>query len=172
MKQPIGFVAVVLFSCPLFAQNNAFPSPAACGDLNVRMTVNLNDSKHDLTQPKPGMAQIYFLQDTGLSITIAYPTTRIGIDGEWVGANKKDSYFSAFVPPGEHHLCVAIQSSFVRNNIELAHLTAEAGKIYYFRTRILYSRDGLVYLTLAPADSDEAKFLIESFPLATAHARK
>lgn len=136
------------------------------------MAVKLDDSQQPPEQPQPGMAQIYFIQDTGLTITLAYPTTKIGIDGKWVGANKKDSYFAVFVTPGEHHLCAAIQSSIVRNNIELAHFTAEAGKVYFYRTRIIASRDGLDYLGFLPVDSDQAAYLIASDPLATAHARK
>jgi len=145
---------------------------AACGDVNLSMAVNLDNKQHPVAQPGPGMAQIYFIQDTGLSITIAYPTTKIGIDGKWVGANKKNSYFSVFVAPGEHHLCAAIQSSFVQNDIELAHLTAEAGTVYYYRTRIITSKDGPLYLGFVPVDSDEAQYMIASFPQATAHARK
>lgn len=39
--------------------------------------------------------------------------------------------------PAEHHLCAAIQSSFVRRDVEHAHLTAEAGKLSFYRTRII-----------------------------------
>ena len=172
MKSLIGFVAVVLLSSPLFSQNQVTLPPAACGDVPVSMAVSLDSSPHSVEPPEPGKARIYFIQDTGQWITVAYPTTKIGIDGKWVGANKKDSYFSVSVDPGEHHICAAIQSSFILGRREMAHLTAEAGKIYFYRTRILYSRDGPEYFSLLAADSDEAQYLIESFPRATAHARK
>lgn len=172
MKALIGFVAVFLSSSPLFSQIPAFASRAACGDGEVSMAVKLDSTQHAMEPPEPGTARIYFIQDRGEAPTVAYPTTKIGIDGKWAGANKKDSYFSVSVEPGEHHLCAAIQSSIIRQNLELAHLTAEAGQVYYYRTRIIYSRDGLEYFSFIPVDSDEAKYLIELFPLATAHARK
>lgn len=176
MKVLIMFVAAVLSSCPvlLIAQRNQpGPAPAACGDLNVSMAVKLDDSQHTIAQPEAGKALIYFIQDTGLSGKLAYPTTKIGIDGKWTGANKKNSYFSVPLEPGEHHICAEIQSSFLLGYyVELAHLTAEAGHVYYFRTRIFYTQESAEYFTLMPADSDEARFLIASNPLATAHARK
>ncbi len=144
----------------------------ACGDMNVSMAVKLSNANQTVAEPEPDKAEIYFIQDTGLGTTLAYPTTKIGIDGKWVGANKKDSYFSVPVDPGEHHLCAAIQSSYLRNDIELAHLTTEAGKVYYYRTRIIMSKDGPVYLGFVPVDSDEAQYMIASYPEATAHARK
>jgi hypothetical protein len=118
------------------------------------------------------MALVYFIQDTGKWPTLAYPTTKIGIDGKWVGANKKNSYFAVSLGPGEHHLCAVIQSSFASSDPEFAHLTAEAGKTYYFRTRIFFAEKTAEYFSLVPADVDEAKYLIESFPLATAQPRK
>ncbi len=168
-------VALTILPSPLFAQDQppaAAAPTAACGNLGVSMAVNLDSKHHTVAQPEPGTAQIYFIQDTGLSITLAYPSTKIGIDGKWVGANKKNSYFAVPVSPGEHHLCAAIQSSFVRNDIELAHLSAEAGKVYYYRTRIIVSKDGPEYLGFVPVDSDEAAYMIASYPEATAHARK
>jgi Protein of unknown function (DUF2846) len=172
MKPLLGFVAIGLFASPLFSQNQTSSSLAACGDLQASMAVSLNSKQHTVEQPEPERALIYFIQDTGLDITLAYPTTKIGIDGKWVGANKKDSYFSIAVDPGEHHFCAEIQSSLVPNDIELAHLTTEAGKVYYYRTRIVMSKGGPIYLGFVPVDSDEASYMIESYPLATAHARK
>jgi hypothetical protein len=167
-----NFVIALLLSSPLFSQDQLVSVPPACGDLSVSMAVNLDPSQHTIQQPEPGKALIYFIQDTGKMATLGYPTTKIGIDGKWAGANKKDSYFAVAVEPGEHHLCAAIQSSFVLNDLEFAHLTAEAGKTYYFRTRIFFAEKSEEYISLAPADIDEARYLIKSYPLATAHARK
>ncbi len=161
------------FALPLIAQNEPTPPPAACGDLRVSMAVNLDKAQQLQMQPEPGEALIYFIQDAGTTATFAYPTTKIGIDGKWVGANKKSSFFAVNVAPGEHHLCVAVQSSFVPKDIELAHLTVEAGKVYYYRTRIIAQGKGeLEYFSFMPVDSDEAEYLTESFPTAQAHPRK
>jgi Protein of unknown function (DUF2846) len=172
MKALIGLVAIVFISSPLFSQTQLATPEGACGGVPVSMAVKLDSSQHAMAQPQPGKALIYFIQDTGQGGTIAYPTTKIGIDGKWVGANKKDSYFSVSVEPGEHHLCAVIQSSFVSGGPELAHLKAEAGRVYYFRTRIFFAERVAEYFSLVPADSDEAKYLISSYPLARAHARK
>ena len=165
-------LCAVLALAPCVAQKTNAPVPEACGPLGFSMAVNLNKSQHALTPPEPGEARIYFIQDSGEVFTLGYPTTRIGIDGKWVGANKKNSYFSVSVEPGEQHLCAAIQSSLVGDNIEFAHFTAAAGQVYYYRTRLIFSEHGPEYLGLGPVDSDEARYLIEEYPLATAHAKK
>lgn len=164
-------VAILAASVSAFSQTHP-AYLAACGDFNVSMAVKLGDNPHAAAHAEAGKALIYFIQDTGLTISVGYPTTRIGVDGDWVGANRKNSYFSISVSPGEHHLCAAVQSSFVRRDVELAHLTAEAGKVYFFRTRLILSNSGVEYLGFTPVDSDEGQYLIASYPIATAHARK
>jgi hypothetical protein len=172
MKALHVFVAAIVVSFPLLSQSQLGPVPTACGALPVSMAVSLDDTQHSLAQPEPGKALIYFVQDAGEGGTLAYPTTKIGIDGTWVGANKKNSYFVVAIAPGEHHLCAAIQSSFASGMPEFAHLAVEAGKVYYFRTRIIFAERTSEYFSLVPVDSDEGKFLIQSYPLAKAHARK
>jgi hypothetical protein len=173
------FAVLAAVSC--VAQEAIGPVPEACGPQATSMAVDLNRSQHKVVPPEEGTALVYFIQDAGApeftqdagaSATWVYPITKIGIDGRWVGAIKKNSYFAVAVEPGEHHICAEVQSSFVRRDIELAHLTAEAGKTYYYRTRLLVTRDGLENLGLSPADRDEARYLIDSYPLAIAHLRK
>jgi len=101
-------------------------------------------------------------------------TTRIGIDGVWVGAAQNDSYVFASVVPGEHHACAAGQD---RKNPkpELLHFTAEAGKVYYFLVRgIGVQAEGgdLATLVLGVPDLDEALFLIASDPHSVASSRR
>jgi hypothetical protein len=93
------------------------------------------------------------------------------MDGAWVGANHGDSWFAVSVAPGEHHLCATLQSSFVNQRMELAHLQAEAGKVYYYRTRLVMS--GTVeLLDFDPIDSDQGRYLIASLPLSVSHPKK
>jgi hypothetical protein len=158
--------APLLASVSLLAQNQPSKGPAACGDLNVDVSVSLDERIHNAGAPQPDKALVYFIQETGQTYNLFYPTTKVGMDGEWVGANKKNSYFSFFVVPGEHHFCVAIQSSIVSESVELSHFRADAGKVYYFRTRISMGESSPQYLSVDPVDSDQAEFLIESFPLA------
>ena len=166
-----AILAVFVLSVPLLAQSHN-PYTPACGDLNASMVVELDGSPQGPVAPQPDKALVYFIQDIGQISDLGYPTTRIGMDGKWIGANKKNSYFSFLVAPGEHHLCVAVQSSFVHHQIELSHFTAEAGKVYYFRSRISWGKENAVYLRVEPVDSDQAEYLIETFPLAKSHPRK
>jgi hypothetical protein len=97
---------------------------------------------------------------------------KIGIDGAWVGADQHNSYFSVSVEPGEHHVCANRQSHFARINqmAALAHFTAEAGKVYYFRTRTFGDKSQAL-LDLDPVDSDQGQYLVASYPLSVAHAK-
>jgi hypothetical protein len=54
--------------------------------------------------------------------------------------------------------------------IALAHFTAEAGKVYYFRTRAFGDKDQWL-LDLDPVDSDQANYLIASYPLSVSHPK-
>lgn len=167
---------VALFFCcvPLFAANRPAPPSSACGSMHVSLAVDLDDSAHPIPAPEPGKARIFFIEETGQTTNWGYPTARIGVDGTWVGANKKNSYFSVSVNPGEHHLCLALQSAFARfapQIIELSHVNADAGKTYFYRSRIIDSEHGPQYLIFNPVDSDEAKYLIGSYPLSTSHPK-
>ncbi|HTJ31145.1 MAG TPA: DUF2846 domain-containing protein [Acidobacteriaceae bacterium] len=144
---------------------------AACGSGDLPFTVKLANEAPASPDPEPGKALVFFIQDAGASSSIAYPTTRIGMDGAWVGANKDSSYTALTVESGEHHACVEVQSSFVDNSTELLHFTAEAGKTYYFRTRLLLAKS-LEYLEVTPIDSDQGWYLVNTFPRSTIKPKK
>lgn len=170
-------IAVLLFAVSAVAQNSSAVVPAACGSIGVSYDVKLDDSQHTLAQPEPGMARVYFIQDSGLWAKHQYYTLKIGLDGTWVGAYKQNSYFTVSVQPGERHMCVNVQAnSSVGKLVELAHFTAEAGKVYYFRTRFVGGIRTLYpappYLDLDRVDSDQAKYLIAYYPLSVSHPKK
>lgn len=164
-------LVAVFCTASAFAQTPITGPTTACGPENVSFNVKLDKSQHMAEQPDPGKARVYFFQDAGTNVTLGYPTERVAIDGAWAGANHNNSYFSVSVEPGEHHVCVALQSSLVAQRLELAHFTAEAEKVYYYRTRLILSR-GLELLELDPIDSDQGKYLIETFPLAVSSPKK
>jgi hypothetical protein len=164
-------VLVMLFAASASAQAPPFPSPAACGRENVSFKVKLDESQHTLAQPDPGKARVYFVHDAGTTVTLGYPTVKLALDGAWVGANHGNSYFSVSVEPGEHHVCVTLQSSLVAQRVELAHFTAEAEKVYYYRTQLVTSRS-VELLELEPIDSDQGKYLIGTFPLSMSQPKK
>jgi hypothetical protein len=142
-----------------FAQDEP-PVPAACGPQGADFEVKLDKSKHALMQPELGKARVYFIQDIGrISCTGVCVKTNIGVDGTWVGAVRRNSYFSVSVEPGEHHMCANTGSL-----IALVHFNAEAGKVYYFRARA-FGGDNQTLFDFDPIDSDQAKYLIASYPL-------
>ena len=166
----IALIAL-LFAASALAQGPPVRPTAACGPGNVSFKVKLDDTQHTLAQPEPGKARVYFIHESGAPWQLGYPTSKQGIDGAWVGANHGNSYFSVSVEPGEHHLCVALQTSIYEDRIELAHFTAEAGKVYYYRTRLVLSRS-VDLLELELIDSDQGKYLIVSFPLSVSTPKK
>jgi hypothetical protein len=166
----VAFVLMFLAVTGLAHSQSAVPG-AACGPEDVDFKVKLDNTHHALTQPDPGKAQVYFIQDKGAySFGIGGSVqTKIGLDGRWVGANRNNSYFSLSLEPGEHHLCAEIQSSLYAQIPEFAHFTAEAGKVVYFRVRFIPSPYG-PYLFLDLLDSDQGEYLTGAFSLSVSRA--
>lgn len=153
-------------------QNNRLAS--ACGPQETNYKVGLNRSQHGPMLPQAGKALVYFVHDDGSGVGgagLGSPTIRYAVDGLWVGANHGESWFAVAVAPGEHHVCAAIQSALLNERVELAHITAAAGKSYYFRTQLVTSRS-VELLELEKIDCDEAAYLYSEYPMATATAKK
>jgi hypothetical protein len=162
-------LVVMFFAVSAFAQQES-GALGACGPKGVKFDVKRDESQHTLVQPDPGKARVYFVQDIGVVNCLGSCwTTKIGLDGEWVGANQRNSYFSLSVDPGEHHVCANLAEQFSPHTVAFAHFTAEAGKVYYFRMRPFWEKDQL--LTIDPVDSDEAKYLIADYPLSVSHPK-
>jgi hypothetical protein len=159
----------MLLTLSAFAQTSPADAAAACGPENAAFNVKLDESQHALTQPAPGKALVYFIQEKGAD-TFAV-TTEIGLDGAWVGANKNNSYFAVSAEPGEHHVCASMRS-FRGHSVGLVHFTAEAGRVYYFSARVIYGEEAKPYLFLGPVDSDQAKYLIATDPLSVSNPKK
>ena len=114
--------------------------PDSCGKDAVHFNVDTTKNSAPLAAPEAGRAQIVFiesLESSGMYLG-GTPSTRFGIDGAWVGANKGNSYFVVSVAPGEHHLCVNWQSHVQGKNppVGMSSFTAEAGKTYFFEVKI------------------------------------
>jgi hypothetical protein len=167
-------IALIVLFCAASAMAQTEPAAptSACGPGNVSFKVKLDDSGKTTAQIGPGKALVYFIHDAGSSQPLfSYPTTKVGVDGAWAGANHGDSYFPVFVEPGEHHMCADLQSSIYNPRAEFTHFTAEAGKVYYFRTRLVTSRS-VELLELEPIDSDQGKYLIAMYPLSISQPKK
>ena len=104
-------------------------------------------------------------------------TLKLGLDGRWSGALNGSSYMLLFVEPGEHHMCVNWQSHIKKlsEKVALQSFVAEAGKTYYFVTHDLATSPeagSMASITLEAANPDEAKMLIEAYPLVKATPKK
>jgi hypothetical protein len=162
------FIALLL-AASAFAQEPSGGVASACGPEDTSFDVKLDKSQHTQAQFEPGKARVYFIQEKGADALGV--TTKFGLDGGWVGADKNSSYFAVSVEPGEHHVCANVQS-FRGHPIRLAHFTAEAGQVYYFNARVVYGEEAKAYLFLGVVDSDQAKYLIDSSPLSVSTPKK
>jgi len=162
------WLAGCLGALPVVAQDDAAAArtAAGCGPSGVMFDVQTTDTKHPVGQPERGKALVYFLVDF-----ITAPTMRVGVDGNWVGANDKKSYFFFQVEPGEHNICTEWQSGTFKKSSERVgeamHLTTEVGKTYYIRLNFSYQR-----MHLEMSDEAEGHFLIGSSLYATSQLKK
>jgi hypothetical protein len=151
------------------AQSTATTSAAApgCGPASLKFSVRTDKSRHPSAHPDRDKALIYFMEDDASFESHPQPTTRLGVDGNWVGANHGNSYFYISVDPGEHHLCASWQSWVgfgMHDTSAAAHFTAEPGQSYYFRVRNTWLREhGVTRVELTPIDSDEGQLLASRF---------
>lgn len=185
MKLRTAFTVVVLYavlvSWPAVAQqfstrDLATAGMAACGNIAAEFKVKRSAAQQPPT-PDAGKALVYFVEED-LNTQIITHTTRVGIDGQWMGATYGSSYTYFMVDPGVHHLCANTQigTSTEDGLTALAHFTAEAGSIYYFEMKNVsmmsgprnYTNDA----TLAPLDSDEGKYMILKLPFMTSLPKK
>jgi hypothetical protein len=170
---------LMVLTLSAFAQQESGPVAAACGSKDIKYDAKLDDSQHTLAQPEAGKALVYFIQDIGVVNCLgACMTTRIGVDGAWVGANQHNSYFSVSVEPGEHHVCASPQSrllpkasaKYASALLALRHFKAEVGNIYYFRMRSFGAPSQEIF-DLDPVDADQAKYLMAYYPLSVSHPK-
>jgi hypothetical protein len=166
-------LAILLFASPLFAQDQAAAArtAAGCGPDEVKFTVKTDKKQHPMAQPDAGKAIVYVFggQDIdlgGFVVGKGGVITRWGIDGVWVGAGYRNSYFFFSVDPGDHHLCAGRQA--YSKALAAFSFTAEAGKSYYFRTTSRLSAKRPDYDSavreLEPVNPGAAQLLIADSP--------
>ncbi len=173
-------VALILFAASAFAQQKTAiaSAEAACGPKEVSYDTETVKNQ-PVAQVETGKAQVYVIEVFDKVVgEISRPTLRVGLDGSWVGADKGDSYIAFPVDPGEHHLCTSWQSHWKRFSKQagFAGFTAEPGKVYYFRARIMEQggSNGAsnFSLDLEPVNNDEGKFLVASSALSVSHTQQ
>jgi hypothetical protein len=91
-------VLAMLLTVSAFAQTSPAAATAACVPENVTLKLKLDESQHALSQPEPGKALVYFIQEKG-SDTFAV-TTGIGLDGAGAGSKQEQFLFRRVRGPG------------------------------------------------------------------------
>jgi hypothetical protein len=142
----IMFLTVVILSGSFLAHGqDILSAPAArsaCGAGNIKFNVSLDQSQQEPLKSTSAKAVVYILQDFPANHSLSHFTTRIGVDGAWIGANKDRSYSGFTIDPGVHHFCVSGQWSEPTSSIALHHLDAKIGETYYFAVRFSYFGSG------------------------------
>ncbi len=175
----ILIIAVLASSAFAAGQATIAAAESACGPSNIQFDVKTEEGQHPTALAQDGKALIYVVEIFEKpGNQLAKPTTKVGLDGSWVGANKSNSYFFFPVESGDHHLCAAWQSRLkgYSQKVALTNFSAEAGKAYYFQARIIEHDEGRgaawFTLDLGPVNNDEGQLLVASSAFSTSHPKR
>jgi hypothetical protein len=166
-----AFVTFSLLSTLCLAQTKDAANAAravACGSPTQTFDAHRTSAPGTPDTPSPGKSLVYIVetQDAqGICIAKCNITSKVGLDGAWVGATSGNSFIAIPVDPGAHHLCTAWQS--IRRDysrfVALDEFTAEPGKTYYFRIHLnITTPDVMASYSLAAINEDEGKLLLAS----------
>jgi hypothetical protein len=158
------FLALLL-AAPVFGQDQAIDlrTAAGCGSAKTQFDVKVDKKQHAVTQPESGKALVYVIEEYKSDPhyhTFGHVTTRVGLDGNWVGATQDGAYVSFLVEPGVHRLCSDVQSilAWAQKLSGAAQLDVEAGKTYYYR--IVLEDDDKRQPALRVKEADEPEGLL------------
>jgi len=170
----VGFALVL--SCSAAWGQGVWSSPeviSACGPRNVKLTVKTYSSPPRTQAVENVDAIVYVIQDLPQVPSVLSTITRVGVDGQWVGANQNRSHLSIALKPGIHHVCVSGQWSKLasQDSIALKRVEAKSGTIYYLRVRFLYPSGGGAFLGLETVDEDEGKLLVGTSDFSLSHTK-
>jgi hypothetical protein len=173
-----GLLVWIFCSASLLAQNTSgnARSQAGCGSASEKFSVKTDKKSHAFGTPSPGKALVYVIVVERYDPhypPITHETTRVGIDGTWVGANHGQSYFSISLDPGDHQVCSDVQSMFTKNLAAATDLSAESGKTYYLRAEVTIPAGDLqAGMKLHAVDDAECKLLISQAALSASKEEK
>jgi len=108
--------------------------PDSCGDPKPKFEVTTHKSATTLPAPDAGKALIVFVQPHSPLSCVGCSAQRYAMDGQWVGATQKDSYFTLQVEPGQHHFC---STGPIVNGIAIRSFEVKAGTTYFLQARLV-----------------------------------
>lgn len=174
-------LVVLLFAAPALAQAQDQAAQGlpetGCGPDQIKFDVMTDKKQHPTGQVEQGKALVYVFNDEKRDPHETYlsdVTVKVGMDGEWKGATRYQSYFFFPVSAGEHRLCVGWQSRLQRYQKirSAASVSAGAGGIFYFRVISDLREFREPRIRIEPVDSAEGALLIASSALSTSKAKK
>jgi hypothetical protein len=176
MRWILPLVLSVLSTATAFAQSNPGIAEApGCGVMSQNFSVKTDKHQHPFAKADAGNALLYLVEDDSEYDASPKPTVRLGIDGMWVGATHGNSYFYVPVSPGEHHICASWEGKFFEKYAQAAHFTAEAGHIYCFVAKGIFSwpkgGDLVRKMDLNRVNEDQGQLLASQYPFSTSHAK-
>lgn len=144
------------------AQSNSVTS--ACGKPTVKFEVKTSA----IVSPalEPDKAVVFIIERDLTTRTFVTPSSRLGMDGEWLGATSGNSYSLFVVTPGVHHLCADTKFGGVGGGGQaFLHFDAKPGATYFFEirnTRVGDPKWGeeLRDVALQQLDEDQGEYLL------------
>jgi hypothetical protein len=136
-----ALVLVCLFVCGgrVMAQNApvSFRTAAGCGPAETQFSTKAGTDPGTMVPPSAGKALVYVIEVRSGDATGV--TTRVGLDGKWVGGSSGKAYLAFEVDPGDHHVCVDWQSSVEERQRRggAVAFRAEDGRSYYFVANVI-----------------------------------
>jgi hypothetical protein len=175
---PKILIVVLLFALPIYTQAQP-PDDQSGGCGSSRDGWDVKTVKDHPPDPKPedGKALVYVIKTMVDAPLIGgnNASTRLGVDGTWIGANHGNSYFFFPVDPGQHSICTDWQSILYTRAglVSGADFNARAGMTYYFRIRVrdvTNERSGDI--EIERIYKSEARLLLPKSEFATSHPKK
>jgi len=153
--------------------------PPSCGDSKIKFDVKTQKDAPPPAGPDAGKAQLVFVEtmdkgDKYHHCLACDATTRVAVDGTWIGADHGDSYFTFSIDPGAHSVCVNWQSISSGESRQFGTLdvNAEAGNVYYFQIAVVVHEEknpqfSVYNMMLAPLPPDSGNALVQNSALSS-----
>jgi hypothetical protein len=171
-------VVALLFGLPAYTQaQSSKDQSGGCGSSKDAWDVATVKEHPPDPQHQDDKALVYVIQTMVDAPPIGgtKATTRLGVDGAWVGANHGNSYFFFPVDPGHHSICTDWQSAlFTRSGLVSAvDFNGKAGKTYYFQIRVRdVTNESNGQVEIDRIYKSEAGLLLPKSEFATSHPKK
>ncbi|HEX4001245.1 MAG TPA: hypothetical protein VHX36_01260 [Candidatus Acidoferrales bacterium] len=166
----------LLLAAPAYGQAADLRAAAGCGSPKTQFNVKVEKKGRAMPRPAPGKAIVFVISEYKTQpgyMTLGHVTTRVGLDGNWMGASHQNSYLFFTVNPGDHQLCSDVQSIFAPKSLAAAaDLTAAPDQSYFYRVVVNERRGEKPRMYLDAVDNAEGALLMSNAGLSMSKAKK